>query len=86
MAWLYFRSRPGSRLLAGIWNIAGIADLVLAVTLGFLTSPSPFQRLAFSLPNELTAFPLVLVPTFAVPLAILLHLVSLWRLEKPAQG
>ena len=87
VAWLYFKSRPGSRLLAGIWNIAGIADLVLAVTLGFLTSPSPFQRLAFSLPNELiTAFPLVLVPTFAVPLAILLHLVSLWRLGKPAQG
>lgn len=87
VAWLYFRSRPASRLLAGIWNIAGIGDLVVAVTLGFLTSPSPFQQLAFSLPNELiSTFPLVLVPTFAVPLAILLHIVSLWRLAAHRPG
>jgi len=64
------------------WNYLGIADLVMAVSLGFLSSPGPFQLLSLEAPNVLiTAFPLVLVPTFAVPLSILLHLASLWKLR-----
>jgi hypothetical protein len=43
------------------------------VTAGVLTSPSPFQLLAFDLPNELIRqFPLVLVPVFLVPVSVLL--------------
>jgi hypothetical protein len=65
-----------------VWNIFGIADLVIAVTTGFLTSPSPLQRFAFDRPNELiTAFPLVLIPVFLVPLAVLLHFASLAKLR-----
>ena len=64
------------------WNIAGILDLVVAVATGFLSSPGPFQALALENPNILiTAFPLVLVPVFAVPLSILLHLATLKRLK-----
>lgn len=64
-----------------IWNVVGILDLVAAVALGFLTSPSPLQLLALEAPNRLiTAFPLVLVPVFAVPLSVLLHLTVLKRL------
>jgi hypothetical protein len=60
------------------WNLLGIADLAAALVTGFLTSPSPLQRFAFDRPNELiSVFPLVLIPTFLVPLAILLHVVSL---------
>jgi hypothetical protein len=33
-----------------LWNLFGIADLVIAVTLGFLTSPSPLQMFAFDRP------------------------------------
>lgn len=66
-----------------LWNLLGIADLVIAVTLGFLTSPSPLQMFAFERPSGLIAmFPLSLIPVFAVPLSILLHLASLQKLRQ----
>lgn len=78
VAWLYVLKRRWARSLAILWNIAGIADLVMAVALGFLSSPGRYQRLALDSPNDLiTAFPLVLIPTFAVPLSNLMHLLSL---------
>lgn len=65
------------------WNILGLADLAVALTTGFLTSPSPLQRLAFDAPNVLIGrYPLVMVPVFLVPLAILLHLASLQKLRQ----
>ncbi|MDQ3850883.1 MAG: hypothetical protein M3296_09770 [Actinomycetota bacterium] len=71
------------RSLGLAWNVVGIADLVVAVTLGVLTSPSVFQQLALDQPNELiTRYPFVLVPTFAVPASILLHLYALSRLRR----
>jgi hypothetical protein len=80
----YGVSRGSSRAYqtAIVWNVLGLVDLALAVTLGFLTSPSAFQLLAMDTPNWLiTRYPFVLVPTFAVPVAILLHAFSLWRLR-----
>ena len=62
------------------WNVFGILDLIVAVACGFLSSPSPFQMLATDNSNRLiTVLPLVLVPVFAVPLSILLHVASLKR-------
>jgi hypothetical protein len=59
----------------------GLSDLAVAVTTGFLSSPSPIQSLTFDNPNTLiTAFPLVMIPVFLVPLAVLLHLASLAKL------
>jgi hypothetical protein len=67
------------------WNLFGLADFVVAVTAGFLTSPSAFQLFAFDLPNELVSqFPLVLVPVFLVPVSVLLHLASLTKLRRGA--
>jgi hypothetical protein len=64
------------------WNVFGIADLAVAVGTGFLTSPSPLQLFAFANPNEIiSAFPLVLVPVYLVPLSVLLHLASLAKLR-----
>jgi hypothetical protein len=71
--------------LVSIWNIFGLVDLVVAVTTGFLTSPSPLQLFAFDQPNELvSAFPLVLIPVFLVPVSVLLHLTSLAKLYEPS--
>lgn len=71
-----------ARRVAITWNVLGIADLVVAVALGFFTSPSHFQLLASDLPNALiTRMPYVLIPTFAVPLSILLHIAALRRLR-----
>jgi hypothetical protein len=81
----YWRGpRENTDLVVG-WNLFGLADLVVAVTMGFVTSPSPFQLFAFDLPNELISrFPLVLVPVFLVPVSVLLHLVSLAKLRRGA--
>ncbi len=76
------RSPEKSASRVRLWNLLGIADLVIAVTLGFLTSPSPLQMAAFDRPSGLIAmFPLSLIPVFAVPLSILLHIASLQKLR-----
>src|SRR6201993_832618 len=71
------------------WCLFGIADLVVALTMGAMTSPGRAHLLAFDAPNLLiSSYPLVMVPTFAVPLALMLHGLVLWRLrrETPATG
>jgi hypothetical protein len=82
VGYLFYKGYRRSCLAVLGWNVVGILDLVVAVALGFLSSPGPFQALAVETPNEMiTAFPLVLVPVFAVPLSILLHLATLKRLK-----
>jgi hypothetical protein len=82
VAWLYRSDAARWRGLAILWNVIGIADLVIAVSTGVLTSPGRLQRLAFDLPNVLiTSFPLVLIPAVLVPASILLHLFSLRSLR-----
>ncbi len=77
------RGSAGSARWVRAWNLLGIADLVVAVTTGFLTSPSPLQMLALDRPSELiTAFPLAMIPVFLVPLSVLLHLASLKKLRQ----
>ncbi len=77
------RSSEGSERRVRLWNYLGIADLVIAVTLGFLTAPSPLQMAAFDRPSGLIGmFPLSLIPVFAVPLSILLHFASLQSLSQ----
>jgi hypothetical protein len=77
------RGSRRSALLLRAWNLFGIADLVVAVATGFLTSPSPLQLLALDRPNELiSSFPLVMIPVFLVPLSMLLHLASLEKLHQ----
>jgi len=77
------RSPEASANRVRLWNLLGIADLVIAVTIGFLTSPSPLQMFAFDRPSGLIAmFPLSLIPVFAVPLSILLHFASLQKLRQ----
>jgi hypothetical protein len=66
------------RGLAIAWNLFGLADLALAISLGVTASPGP-TKLFFTTPTAaaMTAFPMALIPTFLVPLSIGLHLVSL---------
>lgn len=83
VAVLLIRQSPGAERAAYRWSLFGIADLVLALLLGGLTSPGRAQLLALSHPNRfVTAYPLVMIPTFAVPLALLLHGLVLARLRR----
>jgi hypothetical protein len=73
----------GARRATYAWSLFGIADLVVAITMGAMTSPGQPHLLAFDAPNLLmTAYPLVMVPTFGVPLALMLHGLVLWRLRR----
>jgi hypothetical protein len=58
-----------------VWSVLGIADLVNAVTLGLITNPD------FST-STMATFPWILVPTVAVPTALILHGITLYRLRK----
>jgi hypothetical protein len=49
----FARSPEESARRVRLWNLLGIADLVIAVTLGFLTSPSTLQVAAFDRPSGL---------------------------------
>lgn len=72
---------PSGRRTAVAFNLCGLADLVVAVGLGLTTNPGPLQVFHTVPTSELiTHFPLVLVPTFLVPLAFALHVISLTQL------
>jgi hypothetical protein len=62
------------------WCVAGIADLIVAVTMGVLNAPGKFGLLAGEVTTApMLELPLSLIPTFFVPLSILLHLIVLRR-------
>ena len=83
VAALLARNVIGAHRATYAWCLFGIADLVVAVTMGAMTSPGRAHLLAFEAPNLLvTSYPLVMVPTFAVPLALMLHGLVLWRLRR----
>ena len=66
------------RRTAVIWNIFGLADFAVAITLGMVTSPGRFQLIVPNLPSiGAGAYPNVLTPAFVVPSSILLHALSL---------
>jgi hypothetical protein len=68
------------------WCVLGIVDLVVAVTCGALSAPSAFQQLALDSPNTaITSYPFALIPTFAVPASILLHVYVLARVLRQPQ-
>jgi hypothetical protein len=72
---------PEGRRRAVIFTLFGMADLVVAVGLGVMTSPGPAHVFHTTPTSQLaTEFPLALVPTFLVPLAFVLHVVSLRQL------
>jgi hypothetical protein len=68
--------------LVTLWNWLGLSDLVIAMATGFLSAPSRFQIFSLDAPNVLIgSFPLVMIPIFAVPLSIVLHLASLSKIS-----
>ena len=83
VAYLVARNSSWARSSAYAWNIFGILDLVTAVTLGYLSSPGPFQQLAFEYPDGFIGqYPLVMIPVFAVPVSVILHILSLRKLAR----
>jgi len=71
------------RKAAILWNIFGLADFAVAITLGMIISPGPFQLIALNGASVgLDGYPNVLTPAFVVPSSILLHALSLRQLRR----
>ncbi|HEY7481828.1 MAG TPA: hypothetical protein VH680_15035 [Gemmatimonadales bacterium] len=82
------RRAAGSRALAAGWNLFGLLDLVVAVGMGTgYLAPLLAPHLGAQVPPAaaMGVFPLILVPTFAVPISIMLHLLGLIRLTAEAR-
>jgi hypothetical protein len=75
------------RKAAILWNIFGLADFAVAITLGLIITPGPFQLIVPSGPSiGLDGYPNVLTPAFVVPGSILLHALSLRQLIRRSAG
>jgi hypothetical protein len=79
------RGVRGGRTLGAWWNVLGLLDLVVAVGMGtgFLApylAPDLGPRVAPA--AAMGVFPMILVPTFAVPVSVLLHLLAIWKLRR----
>jgi hypothetical protein len=76
-----------SRKTAILWNIFGLVDFVVAITMGLITSSGRFQLIA---PHGASigagVYPDVLTPAFVVPSSILLHALSLRQLMRRSSG
>ncbi|MEN3304576.1 MAG: hypothetical protein V7603_778 [Micromonosporaceae bacterium] len=76
------RLAVGDRTGAIWFNILGILDLIVAVSIGFLAGLGPSRLLDVSPSTaDVALLPLALIPTTAVPLALALHVTSLIRLR-----
>jgi len=77
-------ANPGHRKSFILWQLLGIADLVTAVTLGanaWLIDPHGIPT------SPMTVLPLSVIPTFAVPLLFILHIICIaqarhWREQR----
>jgi hypothetical protein len=69
-----------SRRAAVVWNIFGLLDFAIAVSIGFAIA---FRVIETGFPSATGgAYPTVMVPAFGVPSAILLHALSLRQLGR----
>jgi hypothetical protein len=78
VAYALLHDAPGARALAIGFNVLGLLDLVMAVGLGTgLLLPLLRPGSAPGPTAAMTVFPMYLIPTFAVPIAVILHLYAL---------
>jgi hypothetical protein len=71
------------RSAAMAWNIFGLLDFAVAITMGTLSTPGPLQIVGLDIPASLAGtYPTVLIPAFAVPSSILLHALSIRQLRR----
>jgi len=78
VAYWWVAGKPYARKAAIAWNLFGMADLINAVAIGWLTGGGAGG----------IVFPIVLIPVYAVPRAFLLHsysLIGLLRQPAPAE-
>ena len=64
------------------WNVVGILDLIVAVGMGALGSLLNSNPSGLSPTTIMSQMPLVLIPTFFVPLFVMLHVIALLQARR----
>jgi hypothetical protein len=82
VAWGLATGRRWARPAAVGWNVLGLLDLANAVTIGALSAAGVFADAPST--EAMARLPLSLVPTYGVPIFVLLHVVSLLALRGSA--
>src|SRR5579872_845611 len=83
VAFLLASRAESARRTAIAWNIFGLTDFAIAITMGVLSNPGPLQIFGLDIPASFAGtYPIVLIPAFAVPSWILLHALSLRQLRR----
>jgi hypothetical protein len=78
------RRTPGWHTHVVLLNVLGLLDFVGAVGGGVLSGSSPIGILGGDVTTDiLLELPLSMIPTFAVPFWIVLHIISLIKLRNP---
>jgi hypothetical protein len=78
VAWRLGGNKPYANAIAVAWNILGIVDLVCAISLGILHAPTSLGVLANGITTRaVTQYPLCLIPSWVVPISLMLHFRSL---------
>lgn len=76
------RGAPDAHGLVLRANVIGLADFVVAVSTGLMTSEGFLHLMAHDAPNIINMYPLALFPAFFVPIFIAFHLFSLGALKR----
>jgi hypothetical protein len=64
------------------WNLSGILDLVVAVSIGAVVPLLVPNFYGARTAAPMTQMPLVLIPTFLVPMFLMLHLTALFQVRR----
>lgn len=69
-----------------VWNILGITDLVVAISLGAMSSGAIPGLTGNVTTGAMAKLPLVLIPAYMVPLFIMLHFTALFQARRFARS
>jgi hypothetical protein len=69
-----------------VWNLLGILDLIVALSVGGLSSALASGAAGEVTTGPMARLPLVLIPAYLVPLFVMLHLAALFQARRPSSS
>lgn len=83
----FYLARPSRKYAFIAWNVFGVLDLVNAIALGVLSSSGVGILRPLVSTDPMTVLPLSLIPTFAVPVLLIVHIILIaqalgWQTER----
>ncbi|MGH2720414.1 MAG: hypothetical protein ACRDJO_02265 [Actinomycetota bacterium] len=86
VALAYLSGRSWAPWLGIGFNVAGLADLAVAVGTGIMAAPGPLRQLLTTPSTEImTLLPMIVIPIFLVPLLASVHVFSIRQLLEEAR-